>query len=103
MEKVLRYGGAIYVPAERVGALKAIKADAIESVGGYTALPGEGGWRHKSLTHVQSVVKVEVWSDDADAVTAWIGDAVKLLRSYGEKAVMFVTNYAKHGQAGAVV
>lgn len=92
MGKLLRYSGTIYVPTIRVSALEAIKAEALDRLGGYTATPGEGGWVSPSgATNVQPVVVVKVWSEDDHTIRHWVVDSVHILKNYGEEAVMYET------------
>lgn len=92
MGKLLRFSGTIYVPAVRVSALEAIKAEALGRIGGYTATPGEGGWvAPGGAVNVQPVVVVKVWSEDSYTIRQWAVEAIKVLKGYGEEAVMYET------------
>lgn len=102
MGKLLRYSGTVFVPAERVSALEAIKHEALGLMGGYTATPGEGGYvGSDGRTVIQPAVVVKVWTDDKAALRHWTVSAIETLKGYGEESVLFETS-APDGSSGGI-
>lgn len=93
MSKTLRHSATILVPSVRVSALEAVKAEALGRAGGYTALPGEGGWVAPDGTvHIQPVVAVKVWHNDDWVIRRFVVESIGILQSYGEQSVMYETS-----------